>query len=933
MAYSILPPPSKSTHKLIQKRRSKKRKVKILGALVTAGFIFFIFSIIGVAIAFGYFARDLPSPNKLTDRSTSQSTEILDRNGNLLYRVFGDKNRILVKLDKIPDHLEKATIAIEDKNFYKHKGFDWQGMLRSVREIVFEKQLQGGSTITQQLVKKALLSDERTVTRKVKEVILAIQIERRYSKEEILQIYLNEIPYGGTAWGVEAASQQYFGKPVANLNLTESAILAGLPQLPSAYSPFGPDPKAYIGRTSAVLRRMREDKYISKAQEEASLKELPTVKFAEFGKGIKAPHFSIYIKKLLEEKYGEQMVLQGGLRVQTTLDLTMQEMAQKAVQDQINSEQNRRLKVSNGAAVIQDTKTGEILALVGSKDYFAKDIPGNFDVATQGVRQPGSALKPFTYLTGFKKGFNPATMWIDEKVDFGGGYEPGNYNDRFQGPTLTRPALGNSRNITAVKQLAVTGVPELLTTLKDFGITTLNDPDKYGLALTLGGGAVNLLELNNAYSILGNTGKHHPTIAILKVTDASGKVLEEYKPKDGRQVVAAEKAYLVNHILADKNAKQNYGSYWANRLNFRADIGVKTGTSEFKTDNWTFGYTPVYSLGTWVGNNDNTPMHPSLASGVTGAAPIYRTIMEQLLKDKPVTPFPRPEGIVQMEIDTTTGQKASSFSGGRKQEVFEKGNLPPENDMYVKVRVCKPSGLLASAACEEAGEAEDRVFLVMYDPYTKQKQNGRTVCNPCPPTATDTSFFDSDENKPKVEITDPEDGDTNVNKTFTARARVTGTPNNIVEVRYTLNPGNQVKFGSKSGSTYNTSYTVLNNGVYTLTARALDDAGNFGDTTISFTVGPPGGGFGSPIVLITSPDSGASVGTSFLASADVVEAGGKIRNVSFSLSGPTSLSGNDNSEPYALQFSNIQVGKYLLTVTATDQRGRTGSSTSNFTVQ
>src|SRR3989304_1577820 len=732
MTYSLLPPPPRHTSRLLHRRASKRRKLKILGALVTAGFIFFVVSIIGVAIAFGYFARDLPSPSKLTDRNTNQTTKIFDRKGKLLYNVYGEQNRTLVPLDKIPVSLRKATIAIEDKNFYKHQGLDLTGIVRSAREIVVEKQLQGGSTITQQLVKKALLSDERTITRKIKELILSVQIERRYTKDDILGMYLNEIPYGGTAWGVVAAAVQYFGKHVWELNLTESAVLAGLPQQPSVYSPFGSDPKAYIARTTNVLRRMREDSYIKKEDKEKALKELPELKFAAFGEGIKAPHFSIYIKKLLSEKYGEQKVLQGGLQVTTSLDLDVQNMVQEVVAKQINSEQNRNLRVSNGSVVVEDTKTGEVLALVGSKDYFATDIPGNFDVATQGVRQPGSALKPFNYLTGLKEGYTPSTMWLDYKTDFGNNYKPGNYDDKEHGPLQTRYTLANSYNIPAVKHLAVVGLTDMIDTLKDFGITTLNEPDKYGLSLTLGGGAIKLYELTNAYAILGNGGKEVEPNPILKVTDSSGKVLFEYKPKDGPQVAPPQKVYLINNILSDKTAKYAaYGTFWANRLNFREDIGVKTGTSENKTDNWTFGYTPSFTVGTWVGNNDNSPMHPALSSGVTGAAPIFREVMENLLKGKPVNKFEKPDGIVSVEVDSKTGQKASEYTGDKRTELFEKNNLPPENDMYVKVRVCKPTGLLASEACESAGQAEERVYLVMYDPYTKQFEVGKTMCEPC----------------------------------------------------------------------------------------------------------------------------------------------------------------------------------------------------------
>src|SRR3990167_4147542 len=663
--FTPLPP---RIRRILSRRKSRNLKLRIFSGLVTVGFILFVLTLIITAVAFGFFARNLPSPDKLSEKNFQQSTKIYDRNGALLYNVYGEQNRTLVKLDKIHEDLQNATIAIEDKNFYKHKGFDFFGLARAVRDAVFRKRVTGASTLTQQLVKNALLSPERTITRKAKEFILSIQIERRYTKDEILQIYLNEIPYGGTAWGSEAAANQYFGKNVWELNLVESAILAGLPQSPTVYSPFGSDPQAYIERTKSVLRRMREDDYITRKQEEKATQELPKVRFASFGQDIKAPHFSIYVKTLLEQKYGARLVQEGGLKVTTTLDLKLQNMAQKAVRDQVAAE--NYLRVSNGAAVIEKSKTGEILAWVGSKNYFAKDIPGQFDIVSQAIRQPGSALKPFNYLTGFEKGYTPATMFIDIRTDFGGGYRPGNYDDREHGPISVRPALGNSYNIPAVKMLGVNGVGDVLDTLKRVGVTTLTDPSQYGLSLTLGGGAIRLKELTNAYAILGNGGKFVSPVVILKVTDSQGNIIEEYKkPETPRQVIKPEHAYLVNNILSDPTAKYaGYGTFWAGELNFRKDVAVKTGTSELKIDNWTFGYSPTYVIGTWVGNNDNSPMHPSLSSGVTGAAPIYRVISRNLFAGRKVESWSRPKGIVSAKVDSISGMKPGKYSSSTKTE-------------------------------------------------------------------------------------------------------------------------------------------------------------------------------------------------------------------------------------------------------------------------
>ena len=704
-----------------------------------------------------------------------------------------------------------------------------------MRDAVFRKRVTGASTLTQQLVKNALLSPERTITRKAKEFILSIQIERRYTKDEILQIYLNEIPYGGTAWGSEAAANQYFGKNVWELNLVESAILAGFPQSPTVYSPFGSDPQAYIERTKDVLRRMKEDDYITKEQEEKAIQELPKVKFASFGQDIKAPHFSIYVKTLLEQKYGARLVQEGGLKVTTTLDLKLQNMAQKAVRDQVAAE--NYLRVSNGAAVIEKSKTGEILAWVGSKNYFAKDIPGQFDIVSQAIRQPGSALKPFNYLTGFEKGYTPATMFIDIRTDFGGGYRPGNYDDREHGPIAVRPALGNSYNIPAVKMLGVNGLEDMLDTMERVGVTTLTDPSQYGLSLTLGGGAIRLKELTNAYAILGNGGKSVSPVVILKVTDSQGNIIEEYKkPETPRQAVKPEHAYLVNNILSDPTAKYaGYGTFWAGELNFRKDIAVKTGTSELKIDNWTFGYSPTYVIGTWVGNNDNSPMHPSLSSGVTGAAPIYRVISRKLFAGKKVESWSRPKGVVSAKVDSLSGMKPGKYSSSTKTEIFAKWQVPTqEDDMHKEVRICTPTGLLANESCEAAGKAKTKVYLVLYDPYTKLFRPGFKYCKPCPPTKVDPNVYTPKADNLSVVITSPDDGDS-VGASFTVKTQVAG-PNPIAAVEFYLDEDWKA---TKTKEPYSYKFTGVSSGDYTITVRAYDDSGDSVEESIDVEVVVP----------------------------------------------------------------------------------------------
>ncbi|MEJ2441315.1 MAG: transglycosylase domain-containing protein [Patescibacteria group bacterium] len=515
-------------------RSQRVKRSKRIALLSRYAFIGVIAVLIISFVILPIFAFNLPSPDEVVRRE-GFSTKILDRNGEVLYDIFIDERRTPVPLEDIPDFVKEATIAIEDKNFYEHKGYDPTGYFRAVFNIIFRGKLQGGSTLTQQLVKNALLTPERTIFRKVKEFLLTIQIERKYSKDEILQMYLNEIPYGGTAFGVEAAAETYFGKKVKDLNLVESAILAGLPQRPSVYSPYSSSPDAYIGRTQEVLRRMREDDYITKDQEAAAKEELKSVQFQERGAGFKAPHFVQYIQKILEDTYGENVVEQGGLKITTTLDLELQEEAEAIVKEEIEKVEN--LKISNGAAIVLDPETGEILAMVGSKGFSEPDIDGQVNVTTR-LRQPGSAIKPITYVTALKEGYTASTLIMDVPTTFPGGvgqpdYEPVNYDGEYRGPIQLRYALGNSINVAAVKMLARVGIKDTLQTAYDLGINSLEPTketlNRVGLSLTLGGGEVKLIELTSAYSAFMNGGHKVEPIGSLKVEDRDGKVLEEHE--------------------------------------------------------------------------------------------------------------------------------------------------------------------------------------------------------------------------------------------------------------------------------------------------------------------------------------------------------------------------------------------------------------------
>lgn len=612
----------------------------------------------------------LPSPYTLTTTQRPQTTEIYDQRGKLLYQIYKDRNRKQVKLENISPFAIQATIAIEDKHFYFHPGVDPAGLLRAFQTnfpYYFQGKppvngLQGGSTITQQLIKNTLLSPEKTLTRKVKEIFLALWAERIYSKKEILQMYLNESPYGGPAWGIETASQMYFGKSAKDVTLAESAYLAGLPAAPTKYSHYGIHPEQGKKRQEEVLRRMLEDKYISKNEAEEALFQPLT--FQPPISSIKAPHFVMYVRSLLAEKYGERVVSQGGLKVITTLDLDLQEMAEEVVFSEV--EKLKTLRVQNGAAMITDAQNGQILAMVGSKDYFDPK-GGNFNV-TLALRQPGSAIKVITYTAAFKLGYSPGTILLDIPTTFpppaggswGKPYSPVNYDGRFHGPVTIRTALGSSYNIPAVKMLNIIGLPAMLSTAKDLGINTLNNPQSYGLSLTLGGGAVKMLEMMGVYGTLASGGVYLPPQAILQIKDADGNVLEDNQKTRKKRVLTEEVAYLLNHILADNNGRTPaFGVNSLLKIEGKT-VAVKTGTSDDKRDNWTFGYTPELVVGTWVGNNDNSPMDPKLTSGITGATPIWRNIMSNLLFNRPNITFKKPAGIIETVI---SGYRDLAISG------------------------------------------------------------------------------------------------------------------------------------------------------------------------------------------------------------------------------------------------------------------------------
>lgn len=624
--------------------------------------LFALLAIVGLL----YLLKDLPSPRRITNGNDNfaVTTQILDRNGTLLYEVYADENRTPIEIEDLPAHVYQASIAIEDKNFYNHFGFDLAGITRAIRNNLKGETIEGGSTITQQLVKNALLTKEKTITRKLKEGVLAIFTEIIYSKEEILEMYMNYISYGGTSVGIESAAQAYFGKPAANLSIAEAALLAGLPQAPSRYSPFGSDATAAKNRQKDVLRRMAEDGYITNAQAEEAQKEVLT--YALSRTDIKAPHFVFYVRDLLFEMYGEEMVKTGGLRVHTTLDLDLQTVAEASLSAEL--ETLERYRVGNGAAMIVKPDTGEILSMIGSRDYFDATAEGQVNV-TLANRQPGSSIKPLMYATALElKELNPGSILVDTPTCFTSPgqqpYCPKNYDGSFKGPVTVRDSLGNSLNITAVKGLRIIGVEAFMQQATKMGITGWNDPSRYGLSLTLGGGEVRMIDLAQAFTVLANQGVKVPLTPILKIENYKGAVLAEVNPEERKEtldylnaheqdsgegdltrVMHRAPAYLTSHIMQDNNARQMAFGSRSELVIPNQVVSAKTGTTNDLKDNWTVGFTPEFLVITWVGNNDSTPMNPYLVSGVTGAAPIWNDIMSYILQGREPSWQEKPEDV------------------------------------------------------------------------------------------------------------------------------------------------------------------------------------------------------------------------------------------------------------------------------------------------
>ncbi len=754
----------------------------ILALLILGVFLIFIFS------------RNLPSAEQIANHQVSESTKIYDRtNKILLYEISNGEKRTYVPLGEIPQSLKEATIAIEDSRFYTEPGFSIRGILRaSFANLVSGEVVQGGSTITQQLARNAFLSAEQTIPRKIKELVLAVQLNRNYPKDKILELYLNEIPYGATIYGVESASLSFFSKPTKELNLAESAVLAAIPKAPSYYSPWGTHQKELLTRQKLVLKRMLELKKITQAEFDKATSEKITFS-PQDTTGIKAPHFVLYVQDYLVQKYGEDLVRAGGLRVVTTLDWKLQELGEKVVKE--GAERNEELyKGKNASLVVEDPKTGQILALVGSRDYFDTENEGNFNVAAQGLRQPGSALKPFTYLMAMKAGYTPETVLFDVPTEFDASgnlsksYRPENFDNFFRGPVNLRNGLAQSVNIVAVKTLYLVGISNLLNTLKSFGITTLTDPRRYGLSLTLGGGEVKLLELVGAYSVLADDGVKQHQSTILEIKDNKNNILEKLEDSS-EKVFESQPIRQINDILSDVQARS---ALYSNSLGLTQvpghDVALKTGTSNDYRDAWVFGYTPSLVAGVWAGNNDNTPMQKR-GSSILAALPIWHAFMSEALKTIEPEAFPRPE--------STSPQKpilaGNYLAGGQVHNILyyvdktnPTGSYPsnPEKDSQFENW---EKGVLDWA----------RINIPNFNSYN-------IPGSPLPPLENSPG---SSANQPQIEILSPKAGEF-VGSSFSVDAQINSPSLLITEINLYLNGELIQKLNNSLGSPYRLSTQI-----------------------------------------------------------------------------------------------------------------------------
>ncbi len=989
--------------KLAAARHKPKFALRLVKWLFLLGVIFV--SLIAGLLVLLVFPK-LPNIDNIENLRAAQSSAIYDKEGGLLYTIHGEENRENIALDDVPDYAAQAVMAIEDDQFYNHGGVDYLAILKAVcGELRVCSQARGGSTITQQFIKNAFLSPERTYTRKLKEIILALQLEGRFTKDEILEMYLNRIPYGSSIYGIERASNTFFGKPAAELTLAEGAVLAAIPKAPTFYSPYGNNKYATInldeeeilkmdiaseqelvainpeflskgllgktylfgvdepeedeaveegvddteeaepielpegakqiyvkGRADFVLGRMRDLGYISELEYDAAIKEAEKIEFKPYIEEIKAPHFVMYIRQILEEQYGKEQVEKGGLKVTTTLDPVLQEAAETAVTTYAEANLER-YKASNASLVATDPENGQILAMVGSVDYWNDEIDGKVNVSLR-PRLPGSSFKPIVYAAAFLQGYAPSTVLYDVKTKFGAWYEPENYDGEFRGPVTMRQSLAHSLNVPAVKSGYLAGIPNVLDLAKKMGIQ-LNQPDDwYGLSLALGAGEARLMDMVGAFGIFSNGGYKMDPVGILKIEDRNGNILEEYQgPQNRTLILDPQVAYLVNSILTDVDARPE--GWWRQTLSIPGQVnGAKTGTSNkekgeinYPFDTWTIGYTKKIAAGVWAGNNNGDYLGLK-ASGLDTAGRMWHDFMAEATKDHSRTPFEKPEGIKWVKVSEKTGKLPSEHTPEEvtKTDIFASFSVPREYDTsYQLVEIDKVSGLLATeftpkAAVEEKAFFEHHAILpdnANWEVAVRKWAKDNDQDEPVPTEYDDVHTAKTMKTKPKILISSP-------TSLSTVSAPIVGvwpeisSKSGVSHVEYywdgelkdtATNPPFKgtiqlSKKGNKKGSKH------------TIKAIVFDDLYRSSQSSVKVKIGEDKT---KPVINFTYPGDGVrlSAGSSMSTQVEAYDPNGDIFKVEFYMDGK--LKHTVKQPPFVWQFAvPSQLGSHDLEAVAYD---------------
>ncbi|HLC99459.1 MAG TPA: PBP1A family penicillin-binding protein, partial [Patescibacteria group bacterium] len=823
----------RKNHKHPKKPNALFRKIFFIAAVFLVAFL--LIGTIGFIALAAWVAKDLPDPDKLMDRTIPLSTKIYDRTGEvLLYEIHGDERRTLINLEEIPDYVKKATVAAEDRDFYKHKGVSIVGIIRSLVRNVLTGSKVGGSTITQQFVKNAVLTSEKTYVRKIKEIILAWQIESRFSKDQILKLYLNEIPYGKTAYGIEAAARVYFNKSAKDLTLAETATIVGMVQAPTA---IWNNKDRLTARKEYVLDSMVKESYIT-AEEEKEAREEKMVFNTRF-EAITAPHFVEYVQQILTERYGEKVVEQGGLKVITTLDANKQKIGEQVVKEGVEKNE-KKYNATNAALVAIDAKTGDILTMVGSRDYFDDAHDGKVNVATR-LNQPGSSLKPLIYATSFAKGLTPDTILFDTETKFKTAtkdYAPRNYDGKERGPVTIRKALAGSLNIPAVKALYIAGVDNVLRVAKDFGYTTFDDQKGIGLAMVLGGADVTLLEHTSAFATFAREGIRHPARAILRIEDSKGKLLEETKVEE-IPVMDTEVVRQLTDILTDNNSRSYiFGSKSPLILPDRI-VAAKTGTTNEWRDGWTLGYTPSVAVGVWAGKNDNTKLKAG-ADGVFVAAPLWNEFMRKILEGTPVETFKKPKTVKttkpilngkfeveqEVKIDRVTQKiiPAECVDQYPKEFVATK-KIKSVHDTLFWINKDDPRG-------PEPKDPKKDPQFVRWEEAAQSWAKKNNYLTPDLPK--EQCGLRDKSNLPAVTVTSPQPNETVTSDSVLVSSTVS-SPRSIARVEYFLD-GQLIGQTTTAPHQFSIPLTGAANGFHDASVRATDDIGGFTDQAITLNV-------------------------------------------------------------------------------------------------